>query len=130
LLNMTSELKTRKQLRTSKGWIRPLQVPVHGYEIHTGVSKGPDLENYLIEYGDKKDGCISADGQIMGSYFHGLFDHPQACAALLQWAGLDQAETVDRNALREASLDRLADEIALHLDLSMVDQLVGLNAKV
>ncbi|MFO1233971.1 MAG: hypothetical protein U1E47_02425 [Rivihabitans pingtungensis] len=52
---------------------------------------------------------MSADGQILGSYLHGLFDHPEAGQALLRWAGLGDAQQVDLAALREASLERLAD---------------------
>ena len=38
-----------------------------------------------------------------------MFDTPAACAALLAWAGLSDAGKIDYPALREASLDRLAD---------------------
>ncbi len=66
------------------------------------------------------DGAVSADGQILATYLHGLFDTPHACAALLEWAGLDGAEALDYPALREASLERLADTFAEHLDLDRV----------
>lgn len=66
----------------------------------------------------RPDGAISADGQILATYVHGLFDTPAACAALLAWAGLSDAEAIDYPALREASLDRLADTLAEHLDLA------------
>ncbi|MEC4775016.1 cobyric acid synthase CobQ, partial [Burkholderia cenocepacia] len=62
-------------------------------------------------------GALSADGQILATYVHGLFDAPDACAALLAWAGLDGAARIDYPALREASLERLADTFAAHLDL-------------
>jgi len=65
----------------------------------------------------RADGAVSADGQVLATYVHGLFDHPEACRALLRWAGLAQAEGVDLDALREASIDRLADSMAAHLDL-------------
>ncbi|MNN45447.1 cobyric acid synthase [compost metagenome] len=52
---------------------------------------------------------MSGDGQILGSYLHGMFDTPAACSALLRWAGLESAHTVDTAALREASLERIAD---------------------
>jgi adenosylcobyric acid synthase len=35
----------------------------------------------------------------------------------LRWAGLEAAEAVDLAALREASIGRLADSMAAHLDL-------------
>ncbi|RYE66126.1 MAG: hypothetical protein EOO81_11885 [Oxalobacteraceae bacterium] len=50
-----------------------------------------------------------ADGQILGTYLHGLFDEAPACAALLRWAGLHSDAAVDSAALRDASLDRIAD---------------------
>jgi adenosylcobyric acid synthase len=62
------------------------------------------------------EGAVSADGQILGTYLHGLFDHPQACTALLHWAGLRSSVRVDTGALREASLDRIADAAAPLLD--------------
>ena len=52
---------------------------------------------------------MSSDSQILGTYLHGLFDTPEACSALLRWAGLDSQNTVDTSALREASLERIAD---------------------
>ena len=55
------------------------------------------------------EGAVSGDGQILGSYLHGMFDTPAACSALLRWAGLDSGHTVDTAALREASLERIAD---------------------
>lgn len=38
-----------------------------------------------------------------------MFDTPQALGALLDWAGLAGAEPVDLDALREVSLERLAE---------------------
>jgi len=54
------------------------------------------------------DGAVSPDGSVMGSYLHGLFDHPQAGGALLQWAGMHHANGVDLSILRDNSLNRLA----------------------
>ena len=52
-------------------------------------------------------------------------DTPEACAALLRWAGLAVARTVDYPALREASLERLADTLASSLDLDKVFGAIG-----
>jgi len=62
------------------------------------------------------EGAVSADGQILGSYLHGMFDHPEACQALLHWAGLRSEHKVDLAALRELSIDRIADAAAPILD--------------
>lgn len=126
-----------------------LLVPVGGYEIHCGVSRGPGLERpALILEDGRNDGSVSADGQVFGTYLHGLFDGPEACAALLQWAGLQRAgldeaeiELVDIARRREQDLERLADCVEQELDLAalfpslqlasrageQVDPLVALN---
>jgi adenosylcobyric acid synthase len=96
---------------------------VAGYEIHMGETEGPALTQPALwldtpDGGERPDGARSADGQILATYVHSLFDTPAACAALLQWAGLSNAAAIDYPALREASLERLADTLAGHLDLT------------
>jgi adenosylcobyric acid synthase len=68
------------------------------------------LPAFLIE--GQEEGTRSPDDLILGSYLHGLFDHPDACAALLEWAGLRTELGVDLASLREQSLDRVADACA------------------
>ncbi len=83
------------------------------------------------------DGAQSDDGQILGTYLHGLFDHPDAAQALLGWASAIDASTVlppclsegttspssalaglDLAARRERDLNRLTDAVESHLDLA------------
>ena len=117
-LDLETRLEATKQLRNVSGsLLLDGGVPVAGYEIHAGVSVGPALNSPSARLGEGSDGAISADGQILGSYVHGLFDDPQACAALLRWAGLARPVVHDHAARREAAIDRLADSIEQHLDL-------------
>lgn len=119
-LNMETQLQPEKQLKRRSGQLVPFSVPCEGYEIHVGVSQGPDLNRPLVNFDDTDhglDGALSADNQVMGTYLHGVFDHPQALQALLQWAGLDQAQQLDYEALREEQLDRLAQSARDHLDM-------------
>jgi adenosylcobyric acid synthase len=85
---------------------------VEGYEIHMGVSSGPALARPAFRIDGRGEGACSEDGQILGSYLHGMFDKASACTALLRWAGLRSEHAVDAAALREASLDRIADATA------------------
>ncbi|SBV50576.1 adenosylcobyric acid synthase (glutamine-hydrolyzing) [Xanthomonas bromi] len=62
---------------------------------------------------------------MLGAYLHGVFDHPQALAALLAWADLAQAAPLGLVALREASLDRLADAVHTPLDTAALTRLIG-----
>ena len=99
---------------------------MRGYEIHAGVSSGPALQAPLVDLGARSDGAISADGQVLATYLHGLFDTPAACTALLRWAGLDAPQALDLTALREASIERLADTIEQHVDLRTIFELLEL----
>jgi adenosylcobyric acid synthase len=119
LLDCETELAAEKTLANVSGRIAGSGPEVRGYEIHMGVTRGAALERpAVVLEGGRADGARSADGQILGTYLHGLFDSPSALAALLEWAGVDGAQGVDFAARREADLDRLADALEAHLDLS------------
>ncbi len=118
LLDMQTTLQTRKCLRRVSGVFAGQPVPVAGYEIHMGISHGPALSRPLFSLADGDDGAISPDCQVIGSYLHGLFDLPEACDALLSWAGYRQNQAVDFNSLREAGIDRLAEAWARHCDFA------------
>ena len=127
-LAMETVLEPEKQLRRVRGRLALEQADVAGYEIHCGRSSGPALEvpACLLD-GERLDGAISADGQVLGTYLHGVFDQPAALQALLRWAGLREPAAVDVRALREASLERLADMVEAHLDTARLAQLLGVN---
>ncbi len=127
LLAFSTELKAHKQLRNVSGRLRLDGALVSGYEIHAGISSGPALERPLVELVDgQTDGALSADGQIAGTYLHGLFEQRSASAALLRWAGVPQVQAVDYQALRERDIDRLADLVEAHLDVDRLRALCGL----
>ena len=97
-----------------------------GYEIHAGVTTGAALEQPAVQLADgRADGAISADGQILATYLHGLFEGSQSCAALLRWAGLADVQPIDYQALRERDIERLADLVEQHLDTEYLRQLCG-----
>ena len=121
LIDAETVLEAEKQLVNVNGTLQlPGRPAVQGYEIHMGVTRGPALTrpSALLGSTQRADGVLSEDGQILGTYVHGLFDHPDALTALLAWAGVDDAQRIDLAARREADLDRLADslETSLHLD--------------
>ncbi|MNN83665.1 Cobyric acid synthase [compost metagenome] len=72
------------------------------------------------------DGAQSADGQVFGTYLHGLFESPTASAALLRWSGLNDVQQVDYHGLRERDIERLADLVEKHLDTGLLRQLCGI----
>ena len=125
LLDFTTLLLPAKQLRQVCGHLHADDAVFEGYEIHCGVSDGPALARpfaKIINAGEEyNDGVCSADNQIIGTYIHGLFDHPAALASLLIWAGLNaqenEAEHVDYQTRREQDLQRLARAVEKSLDI-------------
>jgi adenosylcobyric acid synthase len=119
LLDIDTALTKEKRLALVSGrgtLAHDLDVEVRGYEIHMGVSTGAGLERPAFVIEGRNEGARSGDDQVLGTYLHGLFDHPAACAGLLRWAGLATQHVVDASSLREASLERIADAMAPVLD--------------
>ncbi|MCQ4259091.1 cobyric acid synthase [Stutzerimonas stutzeri] len=130
LLAFSTTLAASKQLRNVKGRLTLGEVEISGYEIHAGVSTGAALERAAVTLDDgRSEGAISKDGQVLGTYLHGLFETPAACLALLRWAGLEDAQAVDYRALRERDIERLADLVDTHLDSARLLALCGLGAE-
>ncbi|WP_122679515.1 cobyric acid synthase [Pseudomonas viridiflava] len=129
LLAMSTVLESEKQLRNVRGRLTLEDAEVSGYEIHAGVTTGAALQQAAVRLDDGRcDGAQSADGQILGTYLHGLFESPAACSALLRWAGLRDVQEVDYHALRERDIERLVDLVEKHLDGTLLRQLCGLEA--
>ena len=130
LLGLETTLEPAKQLRQVQGVMKlpqQAEAKVTGYEIHAGVTVGAALENPLIKLDGHYDGVMSDDGQVFGSYLHGIFDHSEACRAILAWAGLKNIEIPDYDAIREAGIDRIADAIETCLDMDILLSIMGLD---
>lgn len=84
--------------------------PAQGYEIHIGRTEGPDRDRPLFSVGDTPEGAMSADGQIMGSYLHGLFSADAFRSAFLRALGA-QADGVAYSHGVEAAIEALADHL-------------------
>ncbi len=126
-LDMETTLAPNKQLRNVRGHFHADGAGISGYEIHAGCTTGPALTRPLLVLDHGTDGAISDDGQVMGTYVHGLFESADACDTLLAWAGLHDAQTPDYADLRARELDRLADTIEQHIDTGQLDALLGVN---
>lgn len=116
------------------------QERVRGYEIHMGVTE--KLGNtppafYLKRRGEaevnEEDGAVSPDGNILGTYIHGIFDNDNWRRLLLgelrRRRGLKVSATPYLNYIadRERRLDELARVVAANLDLKRLSQIMGLD---
>lgn len=124
-LPLTTTMTTAKELTLKKGIIEfPSQqaVDISGYEIHAGDSDY-QLDDLIpivtdVDCNDNTGaGFLSQDQQVFASYWHGLMDTPQALNAIITWASNgDSFDEVDYQALREQSIEALADSLDAEFD--------------
>lgn len=134
LFEMVTRMVSGKQLSQVTGRLSPevtesgVKATMTGYEMHNGVTEGSALARPFAELDGRPDGAVSADGQVAGTYVHGLFDEPAACDAILCWAGLNtqNARSVDYQSHRLQQLDRLADQVEQCLDTDRLRSLLQL----
>ncbi len=91
-------------------------MPFAGYEMHMGVTQGPDCARPFATVDGKPEGAVSANGRVIGTYVHGLFADDRQRSAWLQRLGAGPA-AVAYDELVEATLDRLAKHLATFVDL-------------
>jgi adenosylcobyric acid synthase len=119
LLDVATSLTDDKRLTQARGATAD-GVPFAGYEMHMGVTDGPDRARPFARLADgAPDGAVSADGRVIGTYIHGLFAADRQRAAWLRRLGAGEA-TVSYEAQVEATLDRLAAHLAECIDLDRV----------
>jgi len=88
-----------------------------GYEMHMGVTTGPDCARPFARRCDgAPDGAVSPDGRVIGTYMHGLFGDDRQRSAWLSRLGAGTS-AIAHEALIERTLDRLAAHLAAHMDI-------------
>jgi len=115
LLDVDTTLSDDKTTTFTKGVHEETGTAVEGYEIHLGDTQGPDRRRPLLVLDGRTDGAVSPDGQVMGTYLHGLFASDAFRAAFLERLGARASVAYQTRV--EAALDGLADHLADHLDV-------------
>jgi adenosylcobyric acid synthase len=119
LLRVATSLSDDKRLTQTSGATAD-GVRFAGYEMHMGVTGGPDRERPFARLADgATDGAVSPDGRVMGTYIHGLFADDRQRAAWLARLGAGET-TIPYEAQVEDTLDRLAVHLAACIDLDRV----------
>ncbi|MBX4953478.1 cobyric acid synthase [Rhizobium binae] len=124
LLDIETEMAPEKTVRNSQARSTEYDAPLAGYQIHLGVTSGPDCERPSAIVDGMTDGAVSADGRIMGTYLHGLFGSDAYRAQLLQSFGLSGERRNYRESV-ELALDEIAGELEKHLDPRWLAGLLG-----
>jgi adenosylcobyric acid synthase len=123
LIDVDTVLTGEKRLADITGRSFRDDVPFRGYEMHVGITTGPDTQRPVLCFDDGRlDGATSADGRVSGAYVHGLFaDDGQRNAFVASLGAASSGFSYD--GMIDATLDALADHVAAHIDL---DRLLSL----
>jgi adenosylcobyric acid synthase len=128
--------KTTTQVEARMG-ARPACGVLSAYEIHMGVTEtrgeGQPAFEIVSRNGrslEVADGWVSPDRRVWGTYLHGLFDNDEFRRVFLQELLRTRpddpaaAPATSYHRFQEAQLDRLADLLRRHLDLTQINSMI------
>ena len=113
---------------------------IYGYEIHMGVSTYGEAVEPLFNINFKNgevvnysDGAINKEGNVMGTYIHGIFDgipFREKILNTIRWQkGLKTKEAKTYESLREKELDKLADIVRNSIDMKKIYEIINLQPR-
>ncbi len=123
LLDVETTLSGEKRLEPVTGTSFD-GAPLTGYEMHIGVTAGPDGARPFARFANGvADGAMAASGRVLGTYIHGLFADDRQRSAWLKRLAAGESE-IAYEVLVEQTLDRLAAHLEAHVD---IDRLLTLS---
>lgn len=111
LLDVETVLVPQKTVRNGSARDLRSGLPLTGYEIHMGRTRGPDTADAMIEIDGQADGAVSLDGKVVGCYMHGMFAADEWRSDYLRHVGCDVGPWNYRG-----SVDAALDSVALALE--------------
>ena len=103
-----------------------------GYEIHMGRTVGvADAPSFTID--GRADGCVSADGLVVGTYMHGLLENTSLRRAMLARLAARKGQRLADSAppmSADQAIDALADAVRDAIDLDAIGAMVGLSLAI
>ena len=120
LLDVSTVMAPAKTLAQVAGRCLIEGAPFTGYEMHQGVTTGPDALRPLLEMADgRRDGAMAANQRVRGVYVHGLFNDDRQRAAWLRWIGAEASDLAYEQGV-EDTLDALAAHLEQHIDCDRI----------
>ena len=138
LLDMEVTFETEKHTAQASGtvccaagWLAEANgITVDGYEIHAGQNEFGSTAVPWLSIGSRVDGVMNAQGNVLGSYLHGLFDDGQLFAAIAsnirRQKGIsgEARPPVSFEAFREREFDRIADIVRASVNMEAVYRII------
>ena len=120
LLDVETTMSPEKTVRQVTGVCVDSGAPVSGYEIHAGETRGPDCKRAVFEIGGRRDGAVSVNGRVAGTYLHGMFANDVFRNTWLQRVAATSLQEYDYGASVEGALDALADHVERAVDVDVL----------
>lgn len=124
LLEVETDMAPEKTVRNTTAHSLEFDTGLSGYEIHLGVTTGPDCDRAPVAVDGRPEGAMSADGRVMGTYLHGLFDSDTYRARLLSSLGAEASGASFRQGVEDA-LDAIAMELERVLSREWLDGIMS-----
>ena len=127
-----SEQKRRAQVKATAAAAPFAGAELEGYEIHTGVTEA-EGEPFAHYPDGGREGCVQ--GNVFGTYLHGLFDTGTLTEALAGWLcrrkGIDPSDAalIPMEEYRRQQFDILADGVRGALDMDAVYAAMGMGRR-
>ena len=121
-------------IHCESGWLSQLNgLTLRGYEIHSGVNELFEgaVPFLTIDQQRGVDGITNAQGNVLGTYLHGLFDGGNFFRAIINHVrtqkGLDVlgGKALAMAEFREQELNRLADAVRASLDMDAIYRILN-----
>jgi adenosylcobyric acid synthase len=116
LLEVTTVMTPQKTVTRAAALHAATGERIEAYEIHIGLTEGPDRARPFAVLDGAPEGAVSADGRVHGSYLHGLFASDDFRKIFLARLDIPAANQHHRARIEDA-LDALAGHIENHLDV-------------
>ena len=116
LLDVETVMTPEKALVEVCGTHLATDMPLSGYEMHIGQTHGADCARPVLDLAGRPDGASSANGQVSGTYVHGLFASDGFRSAFLRHLDARPSALVYEQQIEE-TLDALAEHLAVNLDM-------------
>jgi len=134
-------VKSTHQIRATvmagKGFLEGASgLSLSGYEIHMGQTSGMEtMAPFRIDERSRKvcqdfDGCLSSDGNVLGTYLHGLFHNEALRRSILCDLAARKGvafQATGKVLSKEEQYDRLADWVRGSLDMELIYRTIDLK---
>jgi len=117
LLNVDTQMSERKTVVQVNALCERSGHPVDGYEIHIGKTTGDDTHAPLTSSQGRKDGAVSGNGMVEGTYLHGIFGSDLFRSWWVDSIRSGASSPMSYSAQVEEDLDHLADSLEQSIDI-------------